>query len=214
VIRETPQPGDIGLTSITGAVGWLIKFGQWLNGDGFGAYQHAFVVLPGGRLIEAMPGGAIVDYLDKYNDRGVLYVSPADLTPAQRKAICDSALRYRDVPYSFVDYLALALHRFHIPWPGLRHYIESSGHLICSQLADRAYSDAGQRIFTDERWDGFVTPMGLANELAFDDIQRDILRAFDVTAGQVGAFGSRSVAAGGSIGVAVTGTSRRRRRKS
>jgi hypothetical protein len=213
VIRETPQPGDIGLTSITGAVGWLIRFGQWLNGDGFGPYQHAFVVLPGGRLIEAMPGGAIIDYLDKYDDRHVLYVSPAGLTPAQRKAIGDSARRYVDVPYSFLDYLALALHRFHIPVPGLRHYIESTGHLICSQLADRAYLDAGQHIFTDKRWDGFVTPMGIANALSVDGARRDILRAFDVTAAQVGAFGPGSVAAGGSIGVAVTGTSRRRFRK-
>lgn len=213
MIRTTPQPGDIGLTSITGAVGRLIRFGQWLNGDGFGAYQHAFVVLPGGKLIEAMPGGAIIDDLTKYDDRHVLYVSP-DLTPAQRKAIADSARRYVGVPYSFLDYLALALHRFHIPVPGLRRYIESTGHLICSQLADRAYADAGQRIFDDGRWDGFVTPMGLANELSVDGIQRAILRAFNVTPGQVGAFGPGSVAAGGDIGVAVTGTTRRRRRKS
>jgi uncharacterized protein YycO len=165
VIRETPLPGDIGLTSITGAVGRLIKFGQWLNGDGFGAYQHAFVVLPGSLLVEAMPGGAIVDRLSKYDDRDVLYVSPAGLTDAQRKAICDAALRYRGVPYSFLDYLALAAHRFHLPVPGLRRYIQSTGHQICSQLADRAYLDAGQHLFTDRRWEGYITPMAIAAEL-------------------------------------------------
>lgn len=166
MIRTAPQPGDIGLTSITGAVGRLIRFGQWLNGDGFGQYQHAFIVLPGERLIEAMPGGAIVAPLSKYDDREVLYVSPAGLTYAQRKAICDCALKYEGVPYSFLDYGALAAHRFHLPVPYLRRYIESTGHQICSQLADRAYLDAGQNLFDDGRWEGYVTPMAIANELA------------------------------------------------
>jgi uncharacterized protein YycO len=188
VIRPVPQPGDIGLTSITGPVGWLIKIGQWLNGDGFGAFQHAFIVLPGARLIEAMPGGAIVDSLSKYDDREVLYVSPADLDPAQRKAIVDCALKYQGVPYSFLDYLALALHRFHIPVPGLRRWIESRKSMICSQLVDRAYLDAGQRLFTDGRWEGYVTPMAIANELIVDDIQRTILKAYGLTPHQIGAL--------------------------
>jgi len=174
MIHSVPEPGDIGLTSITGPVGRLIKFGQWLNGDGFGAYQHAFIVLPGERLIEAMPGGADVAPLSKYNDRHVLYVCLPDLTPAQRKAICDSALKYKGVPYSFLDYLALAMHRFRIPWPRLRHYIESTGHQICSQLADRAHLDAGQVLFRDKRWAGYVTPMAIHRELT--DPRRDLSR--------------------------------------
>jgi uncharacterized protein YycO len=186
VIRQNPQPGDIGLTSITGPVGKLIRIGQWLNGDGFGAYQHAFIVLPGDQLIEAMPGGAIVAPLAKYDDREVLYVSPSGLTPAQRKAIGDCALKYQGVPYSFLDYVALALHRFRLPLPGLHRYIESTGHQICSQLCDRAYRDAGQRLFDDGRWDGYVTPMAIANELAVEPFAREVFRAFGVEPDQVG----------------------------
>ena len=226
MIHQTPQPGDVGLTSITGPVGRLIRFGQWLNGDGFGAYQHAFIVLPGDRLIDAMPGGAYVAPLSKYDDRDVLYVTIPGLTPAQRKAICDCALKYRDVPYSFVDYLALAAHRFHIPWPRLRRYIEATGHQICSQLADRAYLDAGLHIFEDERWTGYVTPMAIANELGSRarDIARQVRRiagsmiggrtareAFR-SGGTVVASGEGAVAAGGDItGVVITGATRRRR---
>ncbi|WP_255946580.1 hypothetical protein [Streptomyces odontomachi] len=169
MIRTDPQPGDIGLTSITGPVGLLIKVGQWLNGDGFGAYQHAFVVLPEGRLIEAMPGGAVIAEVSEYDGRDVLYVSPADLTHDQRTAICACAKKYQDIPYSFLDYLALAAHRFHLPVPRLRRYIESTGHMICSQLADRAYLDAGVHLFDDGRWPGYVTPMALANDLATPD---------------------------------------------
>lgn len=186
MIHQTPQPGDIGLTSITGPVGRLIRFGQWLNGEGFGPWEHAFVVLPGGQLIEAMPGGADVAPLSTYDDREVLYVSPAGLTDAQRKAICDCALRYRGVPYSFLDYLALAAHRLRLPVPGLRRYVESTGHMICSQLADRAYLDAGQHLFGDGRWPGYVTPMGIANELAVEDVVARILGSFGVRADQVG----------------------------
>ncbi|MFF1284350.1 hypothetical protein ACFVY4_26860 [Streptomyces sp. NPDC058299] len=185
MIHIVPQPGDIGLTSITGPVGRLIKVGQWLNGDGFGAYQHAFIVLPGDRLIEAMPGGAIVAPLSKYADREVLYVTLPGLTDAQRKAIGDCALRYEGVPYSFLDYVALAAHRFRLPVPGLRRYVESTGHQICSQLCDRAYRDAGQRLFDDGRWDGYVTPMAIANRLTVDDsLVRSVFEAFAVTPGR------------------------------
>ncbi|MFE7246063.1 hypothetical protein [Streptomyces sp. NPDC057580] len=166
MIRTEPQPGDIGLTSITGTVGRLIQIGQWLNGDGFGPYEHAFIVLPDDQLIEAEPGGAQVAPLSEYDDREVLYVSPAGLTPAQREAIVSCALKYRDVPYSFLDYAALAAHRFHLPVPGLRTYVESTGHMICSQLCDQAYKDAGIQLFDDGRWEGYVTPMDLYNQLA------------------------------------------------
>ncbi|MGI5508516.1 hypothetical protein [Streptomyces sp. CA-106131] len=97
VIRTQPQPGDIGLTGITGPVGRLIQIGQWLNGDGFGPYEHAFIVVPDDQLIEAEPGGAQVVPLSEYDDREVLYVSPAELTPAQREAIvsCDPVAHWQ-----------------------------------------------------------------------------------------------------------------------
>jgi hypothetical protein len=192
MIHTTPQPGDIGLTSITGPVGRLIRIGQWLNGNGFGPWEHAFIVLPGNQLIEAMPGGARVAPLSEYDNREVLYVSPAGLTDAQRKAICDCALKYRGVGYSFLDYLALAAHRFHLPIPRLRRYIESTRHQICSALCDRAYLDAGQRLFDDGRWTGYCTPMAIADALAEEDpVVRSILQAFNVRAHQIGLGAAR-----------------------
>jgi uncharacterized protein YycO len=166
MIHTVPRPGDIGLTSISGPVGRLIEVGQWLNGDGFAQWEHAFIVLPGDRLIEAEPGGAQIAPLSEYDDRDVVYVSPPGLTSAQRKAICDNARKYEGTPYSFADYAALAAHRFHLPTPGLRRFVESTGHMICSQLCDRAYADAGIHLFDDGRWPGFVTPMDLYNVLS------------------------------------------------
>ncbi|MDH6141138.1 hypothetical protein P3T35_003151 [Kitasatospora sp. GP30] len=172
MIEPQPRPGDIGLTSITGTVGWLIRLGQWLNGDGFAPYEHAFIVIgPGadGRqcLVEAQPGGARIGLLDEFSDRHVEYVAPAGLTDAQRVRIVHAAvfLAVARTPYSFLDYLALAAHRFRLPIPGLRRYVADSGHLICSQLADEAYRRAGVQLFADGRWPGYITPADLWQRL-------------------------------------------------
>ncbi|GFE12260.1 hypothetical protein Sgleb_03070 [Streptomyces glebosus] len=166
-MRHThPLPGDIGLTRISGITGRLIRFGQWINGDGFADYQHAFLVLPDGRLLEAEPGGAAIKPLTAYDGTPVCYVCPEGLTEQQRTAICAAATAYVGVPYSFLDYLAIAAHRFHLPVPGLRRYVASTGHMICSQLVDQTYQDAGVHLFADGRWPGYVTPMALYNLLA------------------------------------------------
>jgi hypothetical protein len=67
----------------------------------------------------------------------------------------------KHTPYSELDYLAQAAHRLHIPSKHLKAYVESSGHLICSQLADRAASLGGWHLFDDGRWDGYVPPCDL-----------------------------------------------------
>ncbi|RPE27228.1 hypothetical protein [Kitasatospora cineracea] len=161
-----PLPGDIGLTSIRGPVGRLVRAGQWLNGDGFGAWEHAFLVLPGERLIEAMPGGARIVPLDTYDRRDVLFMAPNGLTRQQRLDICEAGAAYEGVPYSFLDYVALATHRLRLPAPGLHAYVASTRHMICSQLVDQAYRDAGVHLFDDDRWSGYVTPGALHRRLA------------------------------------------------
>ncbi|HTI77440.1 MAG TPA: hypothetical protein VL634_20745, partial [Mycobacterium sp.] len=156
--------GDIGCTQIQGDVGRLIRFGQWLNGDGFADFEHAFVYLGNGQIIEAEPGGAREAELDEYDSRTIVWLRCPD---QYRQAVTESAEALEGKPYSFLDYLALAAHRFHLPIPGLRHYIDSTGHLICSQLADRAAELGGWVLFADGRWPGYVTPADLAR-LALD----------------------------------------------
>lgn len=153
-----PRPGDIGLVSMPGPTGLLIRAAQWLNGDGFAHYEHVFLVLDNATLIEAMPGGARIAALSEYDPRDVLYVAPMGLTDAQRAAIVVAGRAYLGVPYSWLDYLALAAHRLHLPIPGLRRYVQATGHMICSQLVDQAYHDAGVHLFDDGRWPGYVTP--------------------------------------------------------
>lgn len=151
-----PKPGDIGLTQIHGTTGKLIRIGQWLNGDGYANYQHAFVMVTDDTLVEAEPGGARTRQLTSYEplDR-VLWLKCPE---RYREAVAAAARRYVGVPYSFLDYASLAARRLHIPAPHLRKYIASSGHMICSQLVDQAAMDGGWHLFDDGRWPGDVTP--------------------------------------------------------
>lgn len=159
-MAHQPRPGDIGLTQIAGWTGRAVRLGQWLNGDGLADFEHAFVVTSpasGGcreTIVEAMPGGAqhVADWHDPSRTRWL--VCPDE----HREAVARAAVSFVGVPYSWLDYVSLALRRFHIPAPHLRAYIRNSGHMICSQLVDRAANLGGWHLFADSRWPGDVTP--------------------------------------------------------
>ena len=159
-----PQPGDFAVVSAGGLAGPLISFGEWLNGDGFSTWEHAFLYVGAGNIIQAEPGGANRRPLTGHAH--TLWSGDAvPLTDPQRHAITAAACRYLGVPYSFLDYAALAAHRAHLNIPGLRAYVASTGHMICSQLVDQCYADAGVHLFGDGRWPGYVTPASLGKLL-------------------------------------------------
>lgn len=158
--------GDIGLTIVEGAPGRLIRVGQLLNGDGYSTFEHAFVVVgvdgavP--HVVQAQPGGAALEPL-RCDPSKTIYLRCPE---GSRAATAAAAESYIGVGYSWLDYFALAAHRIHLPAPLLRRYIASTGHMICSQLADRAAADAGWHLFDDARWEGYVTP-GALRELCY-----------------------------------------------
>ncbi|WP_030272755.1 hypothetical protein [Streptomyces sp. NRRL B-24484] len=163
-----PLPGDFAVVRMDGHVGRLIRFGQWLNGDGFADYEHAFVFVGEGQLVEAQPGGAELRPLSVYAGSPARWSTGRyALTDAQRAAVVTAARWYIGVPYSAADYFALAAHRFRLPiGPLIKGYVASSRHMICSQLVDQCYLDAGVHLFSDGRWPGYVTPADLAELLS------------------------------------------------
>lgn len=151
-----PDTGDFGVVKIPGNVGDLIRAGQWLNGDGYADYEHAFVVVTAdGMVIEGRPSGAGHNYTSAYPN-AVYYTCPDQ----HREAVGNAAVGLIGRPYSWVDYFALAAVRFHLDLIAhpLRSYVSSSGRLICSQLVDYAYQLAGVQLFNDGRLPGDVTP--------------------------------------------------------
>jgi hypothetical protein len=168
----SPQPGDFCCVPISGRVGRLIEAAQWLDGDKFQPYDHAQVYIgqpdtagPHGYTISAYPDGCGRRPLPSPAAAlpGALWSTGIiQLTPAQRAGITAWCGEHQDVTYSWADYTALALHRFGMNDPALRRYIASSRSLICSQYVDLAYSVNEVRLFSDGRWDGYVTPGMLA----------------------------------------------------
>jgi hypothetical protein len=166
IVPPDVKPGDFILFPMRPPLGWLIRLGQIINGDGFSDFEHSavYVGMINGEhaMVEAMPGGARVSTVQRYGNVPSLW-STGKLHPtdAQRKIIVDAAMDIanRKVGYSFLMYLAFALHMFHLPIPLLKWYIGNTHHLICSQLVALCYYKAGMPLCdANGRWSGYVTP--------------------------------------------------------
>lgn len=158
---STPPAGLIGLTSISGGTGKLVELMEFIDAGQFSPWEHSFMTLPGGLILEAEPGGARIvplHYTNIYWCSEIFQLLPGTVTDAD---ILATAVSMKGIPYSFLDYAALAAHRFHIPVPGLQGYIKSTRHEICSQMDDDFYSRLGAEIFIDDRWPGYVAPIDL-----------------------------------------------------
>lgn len=127
-------------------------------------FTHAYIVLDDETVIAAQPGGARVDSLSDYKNKAI-YIQ-RDLTEEQRAAIVAEARSLEGLPYSFLDYLAIALARLGIKPQWLKNYIANTGHMICSQLCDEVYRRAGINLFNDGRLPQEVTPGDLLYVLA------------------------------------------------
>jgi hypothetical protein len=137
-----------------GGVGRLIRIGQWLNGDGFADYEHAYVNIGDGTIVEAQPHGAVHTHQTHSWEETLWLRCPPEHGPA----VAQAAIALEGTPYSFLDYFAIAALRLHIPSQGLRDYVTSTKHMICSQLADCAASAGGWKIFDDGSLPQDVTP--------------------------------------------------------
>lgn len=168
----TLLPGDFAVLPILGPVGTLISIGEWLNGDAFGHYDHAEIYVgmandsaPNGYTMGAYPGGARLYPVPAQQTGWLWSTGRIPVSPSQRLDIVSQAMACKGIGYSAADYFALAAHHFHLPVPGLQDFIADSGHMICSQLVDYCYMQAGVHLFSDGRWPGYVTPADLAKAI-------------------------------------------------
>lgn len=177
----TVRPADLGFVSISGGAGLGIRIGQFLTRlvsfrwkqlwDALVNYEHVFIMISDDTLIEAEPGGARVRPLSEYDGSNLVIFSMPGLTDAQRGDLAGIAQHLEKTPYSFLDYLAIALNRLHLPSKRLRKYVKSTNHMICSQMGDFVYASYGIHLFTDDRDPGDVIPLELyeqVKELGWD----------------------------------------------
>jgi hypothetical protein len=188
-------PGDLLFGPIDGMVPGVfpVGAGQLLLADraalsswrAWWQVRHVAVVVEAGgtaspwpRIVQAMPGGAEEVSIDtSYWTPGFVYLRPRygtvqrlpGLTKLsavdQALRVAEAARRYVGTKYSFLDYAAIAGRHFGLRSAKVRNYITTSGHMICSQLADQALADAGYHVFTDGRLPQDVTPAELYRQL-------------------------------------------------
>lgn len=157
-----PQAGDFCVCSIGGQGGGLISLMEEIAYRHSTHWDHAYVYLGDGTIVQAQrPRAVRVPLASARHEYSIWSAGLITLTPAQRTAIVHTALALVGTPYSWLDYAAIAAHRFHIRTPELKTFIADSGHMICSQLVDQCYASAGVHLFDDRRWSGYVTPYDL-----------------------------------------------------
>jgi cell wall-associated NlpC family hydrolase len=148
-----PDLGDYGVVRTSGWGAALIRFGTHSN------YNHAFVYVGDGQIVEAEPQGARLGSVTEYGN--VLW-SRVPLDGPQRGAIAAIARKMIGTPYNWVDIAALTLACLGLKLPPVMDRVRDDRQLICSQLVDRAYELAGVHLFKDGRPDEAVTPGDLA----------------------------------------------------
>lgn len=173
-------PGSMFLTRIQGRTGWWVGTAQALLGMP-SEWTHAGIVGPHGVTYEAAPGGVHEGHVDDLQGRPHivcdapvrLAVAAANLPDVEargeyerqlREAVVFAAREMLGTPYSFLDYVALALYHLAPNAPvtkWARSRVQSSGHLICSAFDDRTFDRAGIHLYDDGRLPGDVTPSDL-----------------------------------------------------
>ncbi len=151
-MSRPPEPGDFLVVRTSGWAGRLIR---WVTRS---TVNHAGILVHDGRIIEARPSGA--GYAAPPPD--ALW-SHLPLTDEERGRIIAAATRFVGRPYSWLDCLCIGLaDRFgtHVP-TAVRNRLQRPDRMICSQLVDSAYLDAGVHLFADGRDPGAVSPEDL-----------------------------------------------------
>jgi cell wall-associated NlpC family hydrolase len=160
------EPGDYGIVSTNG---WAARLIQLVTRS---RYNHAFVYVGNGQVIEGRPSGAGYNSLTAYPD--VLW-STVPLNPLERDTIVRAAVGFIGTPYSWLDCAAIGLAhliRLHVPtvvrrnlswaWDPVKRRLRRVDRLECAQLVDLAYARAGVNLFADMRDPGDVAPSDLA----------------------------------------------------
>lgn len=152
----TPQPGDYGVVATGGLAARLIRIGTCAR------YNHAFIVVDEGWVIEAGPRGVHHSHLDEYRNRRVAFNTGEPKTSIQRNVICATARAKLGSKYGWPDIEADILTGVGLTWAG--RLLARSRRLDCSALVAACYHAAGVSVWPDKPI-GLVNPGDLADRI-------------------------------------------------
>jgi len=156
----TPRPGDFGVVKTSGIIGKLIRIGTASR------WNHAFIHVGDGVIVEANPTGVAISPANKYPN--IAWNHHETLTKAQRDSIVDLALKEVGKPYAFIDIAALFFRiiglRFIRPNVFWKRLALQNG-WFCSELVSHCYREVGLTLINKK--DDLVTPGDLAERLVY-----------------------------------------------
>lgn len=154
-----PQPGDYGVVATKGIIGFLIQLGTLTK------FNHAFIYIGDGKIIEANPGGVSISDVSKYTN--IVWNKNEYKTDEQRQALVQQAKTHLGHSYSFLAIVAITLEIFKINRPAwMIKRLSSSGDDICSQLVAQDYRACGF-VVDGKTPDFYITPSDLIYRLLY-----------------------------------------------
>ena len=153
----TPRPGDYGCVHTTGFFGKLIRIGTMSR------WNHCFIYVGDGLIVEANPTGVALSAVKKYDK--IAWNKHERLSALQRTMIVDNAYSCIGDSYSFGTIAGLVLRILGLKIFGdflLKRLAKHEGY-ICSELVAEAYSKAQVNLL--DRPDYLVNPGDLAERL-------------------------------------------------
>ena len=156
----SPRVGDYGVVKTNGWVGWLIRVGT------VSRWNHAFVYVGDGTIVEANPSGIEYSPVSKYEN--IAWNRHEDLSEDTRIAIANNARYLVGKAYSFLTIALIAFRILGVKSLAnlriLQKFAEKEGY-ICSELVAECYSQSGVDLC--DQPDYRVVPGDLAERLIY-----------------------------------------------
>ena len=155
-----PRVGDYGVVKTSGFFGKLIRLGTMSR------WNHCFIYIGDGKIVEANPKGVAVSPVSKY--QVIAWNRHEDLTDDQRQSIVKCALATVGKSYSFLTIALIALRILGIKVFSnsrvMARMAQKEGY-ICSELVAECY-DKSNSVLVNTK-DYLVVPGDLAERLVY-----------------------------------------------
>jgi uncharacterized protein YycO len=127
-----PAAGLYGVVKTSGLVPWVIRRATHSQ------FDHAFVVLEDGAVVEAEPAGVRLGHLSEYYGCRIAINSAEEMSVEQHAAVVAAAKAMIGVPYDDLAIVDDGIEALGWHWRWLARHAAGNGELICSALVARA----------------------------------------------------------------------------
>lgn len=134
-------------------------------------YNHAFLVIGEGRLIEATPHDVCTAEISEYAGMPMAANVAEPMSPTQCAAAVQAAIRMMGEEYNWPDLAVIGLGDIGLHWKILLRLTGAHKALICSQLVALAGQAAGLDWGCGKESPGLVTPADLARRPGVRQVQ-------------------------------------------